>query len=152
MLRQIGELLGQLVGAQSSAVYFHDVERRCLEAIVAVGVDLAKVPPIPLHEAGPPGPVEAAVERAFLTAIAHVDSSEAPLAPAACVPLMLGDRALGVIVIYELLEQKPHFVTVDRELFKLLGAHAAGAILGAYHFKASSERIPTPADLRAITG
>ena len=152
MLRQIRELLGQLVGAQSSAVYFHDVERRRLEPIVADGVDLAKVAPIQLQESSPGGPVEVAIERAFLTGVPHVDGSDGPLAPAACVPLMLGARALGVIVVFELLEQKARFVTVDRELFKLLGAHAAGAIVGAYHFSKGHERIPTPAELRAITG
>jgi len=154
VLRQIRELLGQLVGAQSSALYFHDAERRRLEPVVADGVGLEKVAPIPLQETTPGGPVEVAIERAFLTGVAHVDGSDGPLAPAACVPLMLGERALGVIVVFELLEQKPRFVTVDRELFKLLGAHAAGAIVGAYHFGRARghERIPTPAELRGITG
>ena len=38
---------------------------------------------------------------------------------------------VGVIVIYALLAQKERFVTVDLELFKLLGAHAAAALVGA---------------------
>jgi GAF domain-containing protein len=152
VLRHVKELLGQLVGARSSAVYFLDVDNRRLEAIASDGIDLASVPPVSLHDGGPSGVVEAAVERALLTGVAHVSTGDAPVAPAACVPLMLGDRAVGVVVVYQLLEQKRRFLTVDRELFKLLGAHAAVALAGAYHFGRAGERIPTPAELRAITG
>jgi GAF domain-containing protein len=151
VLRHVRELLGQLVGARSSAVYFLDAAGRRLEAITSDGMDLASVPPISL-DGGPSGVVEAAVERALLTGVSHVAGGDAPAAPAACVPLMLGDRAVGVVVVYQLLAQKRRFLTVDRELFKLLGAHAAVALTGAYHFGVAGERIPTPAELRAITG
>jgi hypothetical protein len=152
VMRHIKELLGQLVGARSSAVYFLDVEGRRLEAVASDGVELSKVPAVALHDGAPSGVVEAAIERALLTGVAHVSPNDSPVAPAACVPLMLGDRAVGVVVVYELLTQKRRFQTVDRELFKLLGAHAAVALTGAYHFARASERIPTPAELRAITG
>ena len=152
VLRHVRELLGQLVGARSSAVYFLDVPGRRLEPITSDGVELSTVPPISLQDGGPSGVVEAAVERALLTGVSHGASNDAPVAPAACVPLMLGDRAVGVVVVYELLEQKRRFLTVDHELFKLLGAHAAVALTGAYHFGVAGERIPTPAELRAITG
>lgn len=152
VLRQVKELLGQLVGARSYAVYFLDVERRRLEAIASDGVELAEVPPVSLQDVAPSSVVEAAVERALLTGMAHVAGGDSPAAPAACVPLMLGDRAVGVAVVYQLLAQKRRFLTVDHELFKLLGAHAAVALTGAYHFGKSGERIPTPAELRAITG
>jgi GAF domain-containing protein len=151
VLRHVKELLGQLVGARSCAVYFLDVDNRRLEAIASDGVDLASVPTISLHDGEPSDVVEAAVERARLTGVAHVATGDSPVAPAACVPLLLGDRAVGVVVVYQLLEQKRRFLTVDRELFKLLGAHAAVAITGAYHFGRAGERSPTPAELRAIT-
>ena len=152
VMRHVTELLQQLVGARSSAVYFLDVEARRLEAIASDGIPLESVPAILLHDGAPSGVIEAAVERALLTGVSHVSSGDAPVSPAACVPLMLGDRAVGVVVVYQLLEQKKRFLTVDRELFKLLGAHAAVALAGAYHFGRAGERIPTPAELRAITG
>ena len=43
------ELLAQLVGARSYAVYFLDVERRRLEPIATDGVELAEVPPVPFR-------------------------------------------------------------------------------------------------------
>jgi len=52
-------------------------------------------------------------------------------APLACVPLVFGQRVIGVVVVYDLLEQKSEFVKMDLELFRLLGSHAAAAIAGA---------------------
>lgn len=152
VLQHVKELLQQLVGARTSAVYFLDAGARRLEAVAADGIDVDAVPPIALQDGAPAGVVEAAIERALLTGVAHVSVEDVPPRPAACVPLMLGERAVGVVVVYELLEQKRRFLTVDRELFKLLGSHTAVALVGAFHFAKSSERIPTPADLRAITG
>ena len=51
--------------------------------------------------------------------------------PVACIPMMFGGTAIGVITIYSLLEQKKKFVNVDYELFRLLAEHAASAIIGS---------------------
>jgi hypothetical protein len=52
-------------------------------------------------------------------------------APAFCVPLRFKDRPLGVIAVWELLQQKTELAEVDYELFQLLGAHAAAALEAA---------------------
>ena len=64
----------------------------------------------------------------------HIAEGETRRAPQACIPLQFEDRAVGVIVVYSLLEQKKRFVTVDCELFKLLGAHAGGALVAAHYW------------------
>jgi len=152
VVRHLKELLVQLVGAKSLAVYFADEERRRLEPIASDGADLATIPAVPLQN-GPPGDaVAAAIERAYLTGVPHVAEGEVAAQPAACIPLHIDDRDVGVIVVYSLLAQKRRFVTVDRELFKLLGAHAAGAIIGAFHYTRTDGKLPTPEELRAITG
>jgi GAF domain-containing protein len=51
--------------------------------------------------------------------------------PLACIPLVFGQTVIGVIVVYDFLEQKTGFVNMDIELFRLLGSHAAAAIAGA---------------------
>lgn len=51
--------------------------------------------------------------------------------PLACVPLVFGQTVIGVIAVYDFLEQKTSFVKMDIELFRLLGSHAAAAIAGA---------------------
>lgn len=152
VVRHIKELLVQLVGAKSLAVYFADDERRRLDPIASDGVDLATVPAVPLQDGTPGDPVAAAIERAYLTGVPHIAEGDVKAQPAACIPLHVDDRSVGVIVVYALLEQKRRFVTVDRELFKLLGAHAAGAIVGAFHYTRTDGKLPTPEELRAITG
>jgi hypothetical protein len=164
VVRHVKELLVQLVGAKSLAVYFVDEQRRRLEPIASDGVDLATVPAVPLQDGAPGEPVAAAIERAYLTGVPHVaegdvagegprdKSKTGATQPAACIPLLIDERNVGVIVVYSLLEQKRRFVTVDRELFKLLGAHAAGAIVGAFHYTRTDGKLPTPEELRAITG
>ena len=72
------------------------------------------------------------IERTFLTGVLHVSEDDPIAPPAACIPLALEDRTVGAIVVYSLLGHKNRFVTVDRELFKLLGAHAGGALVSAY--------------------
>jgi nitrate/nitrite-specific signal transduction histidine kinase len=46
----------------------------------------------------------------------------------ACVPLKLGGRVTGVMVIHKLLAHKAAFEPLDHELFTLLGTHAATAL------------------------
>ncbi|HEX3345638.1 MAG TPA: hypothetical protein VHS09_13740, partial [Polyangiaceae bacterium] len=116
------------------------------------GVDLAAVPPIPLHDGGAADPVAAVVERAFLTGMAHIAEGPVASVPAACIPLPVEDRAVGAIVVFDLLAQKAEFVTVDRELFKLLGAHAGAALVAAYLYTSGDGRVPSPDALRSLVG
>ena len=119
VMRNVKELLQQLVGAKSQGIYFLDEEERKLVPIASDGVDLATLPIIPVQDGVLGDPVSATIERSFLTGIAHIAEGEAPSPPAACIPLQLEDRVIGAIVVFDLLAQKKRFVTVDRELFKL---------------------------------
>jgi GAF domain-containing protein len=46
----------------------------------------------------------------------------------ACVPLLVGGRRVGVIVVFRLLPQKPRLEPFDHELLGLLATHAATAL------------------------
>jgi hypothetical protein len=46
----------------------------------------------------------------------------------ACIPLKVNERVIGVIAIFRMLPQKPALAELDRELFGLLGSHAAMAL------------------------
>ena len=59
--------------------------------------------------------------------------------PIVSIPLRVDDRAIGAIVIYQLLQQKDGFSALDHELFTLLAGHAATAIFAA-RLHAQSER------------
>jgi hypothetical protein len=108
------------------------------------------LPDVLLHDGATHDAVSAGIERAFLTGVLHVAEGEVQRRPAACIPLDVEDRTVGVIVVNELLAQKPSFVTVDRELFKLLGAHAGGAIVAGYLYASGDARFPSPEMLRSL--
>jgi GAF domain-containing protein len=147
VVRNIKELLVQLVGVRSLGIYFVDDSERYLVPIASDGVDLGSLQKIQLRSESAEDAVEAIVERTYLTGVLHVAEGDVVSAPAACVPLQLEDRVVGAIVVYSLLEHKRRFVTVDRELFKLLGAHAGGAIVSA-HLYGHSNALPGATVLR----
>ncbi len=150
VMRNLKELLMQLVGVRSLGVYFvEDAERR-LVPIASEGVDLALLPPIPLSDYTTDDVTATVVERTYLTGVPHVAEGESLAPPAACIPLQLEDRAIGAIVVYTLLGHKKRFVTVDRELFKLLGAHAGGALVAAYLWGKDDAGLPSAEALRQI--
>jgi hypothetical protein len=159
VVRQLSELLLQLVGAQKFAVYAVDSARRELVPIVAGGLDGQTLGRILLHD-GPPNEADARahaqIERAFLTGELFMratgDLAETNHeAPAACVPMRLDGEVVGVVVVHSLLEHKRAFVAVDRELFKLLSSHAAPALTAALLFARSDAPKPSLTELSSIT-
>ena len=151
--KNVKELLVQLVGARSVAIYFTREDGRTLVPIMSEGIDLDTLPTICAHDGNDTGGVSAVIERTFLTGVLHVadgDVGDITSAPAACIPLYLDDRVVGAIVVYALLGHKKRFVAVDRELFKFLGAHAGGVLVAAYLWAAQGERLPAAEALRAM--
>ena len=152
VIRNVKELLEQLVGVESLGIYFVDDAERRLIPIASDRVELSTLPSIGLEEGrrggGPLDPVVAVVERTYLTGVPHIAEGEKLSSPQACIPLLFEDRAVGAIVVYSLLEQKKRFVTVDRELFKLVGAHAGGALVAAHYWGSSGGRLPSAHALR----
>lgn len=127
VVRHIREMLHQLVGAQVFAVYFADETTRALGPIVTHGVEGAALPKVAAGEGH--------IGRAFTTgettvAASIIDTTDYD-APLACIPLRVEERVVGVIAVFRLLPQKRRFEPLDFELFKLLGAHAATALVGA---------------------
>jgi hypothetical protein len=149
VVKNVKELLVQLVGARSVAIYFADQEGRRLTPLLSEGVDLATLPVIVVHD-GSAGGAEAVIERTFLTGVPHVAEGSISSPPAACVPLQLEERVVGAIVVYALLEHKTRFVAVDRELFKLLGAHAGAVLVAANLWSSQEGRLPSAESLRAM--
>jgi hypothetical protein len=153
VIRNVKELLGQLVGVRSLAIYFVDQANRRLVPIASDGVELSTLPSIGLEEGRRGGggglePAVAIIERTYLTGVPHIAEGETLSSPVACIPLKFEDRAIGAIVVYSLLEQKKRFITVDRELFKLVGAHAGGALVAAHYWGQADGRLPSAEALR----
>ena len=150
VVKNLKELLVQLVGARSAAIYFTDETGRRLTPVISEGVDITTLPTIATHEGSTSDGVVAVIERTFLTAVPHVAEGDITSAPAACIPLHIEERVVGAIVVYALLGHKTRFVAVDRELFKLLGAHAGAVLVAANLWAAQNGRLPSAESIREM--
>ena len=150
VVRHVKELLQQLVGARSMAIYFADAEGHRLVPVASEGVELSALADVAVRDGVAEDPVAVVIERAFLTGVTYVADGPVASRPAACIPLQVEDRPVGAIVLFDLLAQKAELVTVDRELFKLLGAHAGVSLVAAYAYTAADARLPTPDALRGL--
>jgi hypothetical protein len=147
VVKNMRELLAQLVGARSHAVYVIDEKRRMLVPVSCDGVELEKLPRVQLAEStDPPKGGAAVLERVFLTGVAHIEegptSGSSLDSPAACLPMRIEERAIGVIAVYDLLPQKERFVPVDFELFRMVAAHGATALIGAMLYAQADGKLP----------
>ncbi len=138
VVRRIKEVMAQLVGAERYAVYMRSPERTELVPIAWEGV-----------EAGVLGPVASDDERfRDVTASGKAQVPEgAPTQgsveqPAAVLPLTVDEESVGAIAIFSTLPQKTRFETIDFELFKLLGQHAAAALVSASLFEQAGRKLP----------
>jgi hypothetical protein len=122
------EILLNFVGAKTFAIQLIDEERGKLRTLAAEGIERAKVPEAAVKD-GKVGEVIASGQPFF-------DESRLAVRgdlhrPAILVPLRIREKVVGVIVIWDLLQQKTALQEVDYELFNLLGAHAASSLQGA---------------------
>ncbi len=139
VLRALKELLAQLLGAAAFAVYFISDDGEELVAIASEGVDVADVARLPARR----GPIGRAFTSGELAYDQARDVSRASLEdPVALIPLHVDGHVHGVIAIFGTLPQKTEFVTIDRELFKLLGAQAAPALVNARIFTDAGRKVP----------
>lgn len=130
IVRQLKELLAQFVGARAFAVYLVDDDRHELAPICSEGVVVAALRRVPLNDG--------ALWRAVGSGAASWVEGDATRGtieePAATIPMLLNGKAIGVIAVFATFEQKREFIDVDFELFKLLGAHAASALVAGRLF------------------
>jgi nitrate/nitrite-specific signal transduction histidine kinase len=129
----IVEILINFVGAKTFAIQLLDAEHGRLKTLAAEGIDRAHAP----GEGAPPtGGMVAEVMRSgnpfFDDARLVTRADPARLSqPVIVAPLKIREQVVGVIVVWDLLQQKTALQEVDYELFNLLGAHAASALQGA---------------------
>jgi hypothetical protein len=137
--RRIKEVLAQFVGAERYAMYLVNPGGSELVPIASEGVPGNKL--LPVRVAG------TAIGDAFLGSAVVVNDDTSPSEgtleqPAAVIPLSIDDRVVGAVAIFSTLSQKTRFDTVDFELFKLLGQHAAAALVSASLFVQADRKLP----------
>jgi multidrug efflux pump subunit AcrA (membrane-fusion protein) len=136
--RRIKEVLAQLVGAERYAMYLVNAEGEELVPIASEGVAGNDLIPVRIE-----GTRIGDVLKKGTASVADIDPSQGTLHdPPAVIPLSLDDRVVGTIAIFSTLAQKNKFDTVDFELFKLLGQHAAQALVAASLFARADHKLP----------
>ena len=139
VIRQIKEMLAQLVGARAFALYFVSDDGSTLVPIAHEGVRTADLGPVRVGE----GPIGRAFTSGTSDVAEDADVSACNIqSPAACVPLRVEERVIGVAALFSTFEQKTRFLPVDYEFFKLLAAHAASAIVAARLFAEGGGKTP----------
>lgn len=136
--RRIKEVLAQLVGAERYSMYLVNPDGSELVPIASEGVPGGELVPVPV--AG--SPLGAALNSGRAETTEGDPSRGSVDQPAAVIPLLVEDRVVGVIAIFSTLAQKTHFDAVDFELFKLLGAQAAAALVSASLFHQADRKLP----------
>lgn len=113
------DLLVNLVGSEMLGIFELDPGGPELVLQVSMGIDAERFRRLPLGE-DPIG-------QAARTGSAWL-AERAEEGPRACVPLRLGSRVLGMMVLFELLPHKPSLQPEDRELLQLLATEGARAL------------------------
>ena len=136
--RRIKEVLAQLVGAERYCMYLANGDNTELVPIAYEGVAGSALTPVKIADSD--------LGQALLKGAASVSDLD-PTAgtvqrPAAIIPLTVDEKTVGVIAIFSTLAQKKRFDTVDFELFKLLGQHAAAALVSASLFANTDRKLP----------
>jgi hypothetical protein len=139
--RRLKEVLEQLVGAEQFGVYLVTKDGRSLAPIAVAGLGVDGPAPEALA-AGPLGEVAR-------TGVARIDDEADPSMgtvekPPAVFPLQIDDNVVGVVAIFRSFAQKTRFSTVDFELFKLLGQHAAAALMSSGLYAQADRKLPGP--------
>lgn len=134
VMRHLKELLQQLVGAETFVIYLTiDGDDRA-QPVGWDGVeDPSSLAPVTKGE----GPVGDVLMTGVPRVSERVESGGTIESPIAIIPLMVRDEAVGAIAIATVFEQKDVWAAVDHELFKLLGSHAATALIAANLYAAA---------------
>jgi putative methionine-R-sulfoxide reductase with GAF domain len=137
--RRIKEVLAQIVGAERYCMYLVNPESTELVPIASEGVPGNDLLPVRVA-----GTLSGQVFRSGTSLVNEdIDPSKGTLdGPAAIIPLSVDDRIVGIITIFSTLSQKERFDTVDFELFKLLGQHAAAALISASLYVQADRKLP----------
>ena len=125
-VRALEEVMINLAGTEEFAVF--EMEEGLLVPVHAFGVADDRLRP-----QAPAGEVARVVESgdAWRADSPHPGPSDEPDqsgGPAACIPLRMGGRVAGVVVVWSFLPQKLAFEPFDLELYALLANRAAPAL------------------------
>jgi len=135
ILRTIQEIVINLIGSEEIAIFEGD-ESGNFTLASSIGVDGSRLRSFTLGE----GTIGRRLKSGEVFA---EDFPNRDGRLTACVPLKIGDRITGAILVFRLLAHKTSLEPLDHELFELLAVHAATALYSAnLHQKSLAGTVP----------
>jgi hypothetical protein len=120
VLGTIQEIVINLIGSEEMAILRLGPGNDTLEPLSMIGLDSERLAHLSTRHG--------MVGKALAAGTPQAETTPADDGLTACIPLVVGGRALAIVAIFRLLPQKVALAAVDLELFALLGRHAATAL------------------------
>ena len=132
VLETMQEIIINLVGCEELAIFELQPGARTLTLSASFGIDASRYGSWPADR----GRIGQTVRSGEMWVRGEGADQELAIGEhdlTACIPLTLSGRVTGAIALFRLLPQKRTIEAVDRELFELLGTHAAMALHTTSH-------------------
>lgn len=143
VMRRIKEILEQLVGVEAYVIYLCG---NVLTPIVVEGLRENDT-----VDGAPKERLMEVVHSGVSSVLDDLDPSLGSISePPALIPLSIDDKVVGVLAVVRALRHKHQLTTIDFEIFKLMGQHAAAALMAAGLYAQAGRTLPTPESFAAL--
>ena len=135
VLSSVQEIVTNLIGSEEIAIFETDASTGGVTLLASTGIEPARYQEID-PGAGAIGRAAATGERLIRPEGGSLtEAGDASLT--ACIPLEVAGRVVGVLAVFRLLPHKGRLDAIDLDLFDVLAAHAASALLFTRLYAAS---------------
>lgn len=135
VLSSVQEIVTNLIGSEEMAIFETDASNSRLMLLASTGIEPGPYQEVYLGE-GAIGRAAATGERLVRPEGGSLtEDGDASLT--ACIPLKVAGRVVGVLAVFRLLPHKGRLDAIDLDLFDVLAAHAASALLFTRLYAAS---------------
>jgi GAF domain-containing protein len=143
VLSSVQEIVTNLIGSEEMAIFETDAEHGRLTLLASGGIEPGPYQEIYFGE-GAIGRAAATGERLIRQEGGSL-TEDGDAALSACIPLKIAGRVVGVLAVFRLLPHKGRLDAIDTDLFDILAAHAASALLFTRLYAASDGMVGAPA-------
>ena len=127
VLTSVQDIVTNLIGSEEMAIFEIDAAHRRLTLLASFGIEAGRYQGISLGD-GAIGRAAATGERLIRQDGGSL-TEDGDAALTACIPLKVAGRVVGVLAVFRLLPHKGRLDAIDLDLFDVLAAHAASALL-----------------------
>jgi GAF domain-containing protein len=135
VLASVQEIVTNLIGSEELAIFEIDAAHGRLTLLASTGVEPGPYQEVYIGE-GAIGRAAATGERLIRQDGGSL-TEDGDAALTACIPLKVAGRVVGVLAVFRLLPHKGRLDSIDIDLFDVLAAHAASALLFTRLYAAS---------------